>query len=200
MPEWTTTTKQDTTIQFCIIGGNPPAVIRCVEICFDLSWQVYIFDQQLLKTNTIIKELPSTICSERCLQQVLSTIHKANLCPGSAEDHFVQLLENWGGKRYNQSGEMIAFIDNRQGYMRTVRTANCELICYEKLQRCPYCSKYRTNLSVEKSRQKRKSTSFTSHDSHVNYCFLTAEQKDERLRSLEFLLLYFISLINTFSC
>ena len=90
------------TIQFCIIGGNPPAVIRCVEICFDLSWQAYIFGQQLLKTNTIIKELPSTICSEKCLQQVLSTIHKANLCPGSAEDHFVQLLE---------TGEVKGIID-----------------------------------------------------------------------------------------
>ena len=38
MPEWTTTIKQDTTIQFCVMGDNPPAVICCVKVCFDLSW------------------------------------------------------------------------------------------------------------------------------------------------------------------
>ena len=186
MPEWTTTIKQDTTIQFCIMGDNPPAVIRCVEICFDLSWQAYIFGQQLSKTNTIIKELPSTIFSESCLNKVLSSIMKANLCPGSPEDHFVQLLEHCtGGKRYNRSGEMIAYIQNRQGYLKTVRTANCEMICHQKSQRCPCCSKYRANLFVERSRHNKVSVEATSHDSHVNYCFLTMEQKDERLRSLE---------------
>ena len=84
-----------------------------------------------------MKELPSTTFSKSCLDQVLSSIMKANLCPGSMEDHFVQLLENCTeGKRYNQSGEMIAYIHNRQGYLKTVRTANCELICHQKSQRC----------------------------------------------------------------
>ena len=51
--------------------------------------------------------------------QVLSSIMKANLCPGSPKDHFVQLLENCtGGKRYNRSGEMIAYIQNRQGCLK----------------------------------------------------------------------------------
>ena len=47
MPEWTTTIKQGTTIQLCIMGDNPSAVICCVEIYFDLSWQAYTFGQQL---------------------------------------------------------------------------------------------------------------------------------------------------------
>ena len=144
------------------------------------------FGQQILQTNAIIREQPSTIDSERCLQQVLSIIHKAKLCPGSTEDHFVQLLEKWGDKKYNQSGELIAFIDNKLGHSRTVRTANCELICCQHLQHCTCCSKYQTNLSVQRSRQKKNmSTSYTIHSSHVNYRFLTEDQKDERLRSLE---------------
>ena len=149
VPGWTTTIKQDTTIQFCIMGDNPPTVIRCVEVCLDLSWQAYVFGQQLVKTTTVIKELPTTIYSEGCLHQVLSVIQKANTCPGNPEDHFVRLLENcMGGKKYSRAGVMKAFIDNRQGYTRTVRTADCELICYQQSQRCPCCSKYRNNCDL----------------------------------------------------
>ena len=83
---------------------------------------------------------------------------KANLCPDSPQDHFVQLLEHCaGGKRYNRSGEMIVYIHNRQGYLKTVKTANCEMICHQKSQHCPCCSKYRANLFVERSRQKSTS-------------------------------------------
>ena len=108
---------------------------------------------------------------------------KADLCPGSPEH---QSPENCTrGKRYNRSGELISYIHNRQGYLKTVRTANCELICHQKSQRCPCCSKYQTNLFIERSRHKKVPVEATSHDSHVNYCFLTVEQKDECLRSLE---------------
>ena len=51
----------------------------------------------------------------------------------------------------------------------------------------PCCSKFRTQLFLDKSRERKKNAKYyTSHDSHVNYRFLTGAQKDERLRNLEY--------------
>ena len=64
-----------------------------------------------------------------------------------------------------------------------------EMICFphaSSFQRCPHCSKYRSQLFVERSRESKKSkVNRTKHDSHVNYQCLNSTEKDERMRSLE---------------
>ena len=64
----------------CIID-NPPMIICSVEVSSDLSWQVYIFGYK--QSSALIKELPLTIHNISSLEQILSTIHKAHLCPGN---------------------------------------------------------------------------------------------------------------------
>jgi len=187
--EWTIVSTETDTVQFCIIGSNPPVVMRSVCVTRDLSWHAFIFGQKLSSSNAVIQGLPVSLISKISLQQVLNRIQKAHLCPGSPEDHFVKMLADRGGKRYNtHSGELIAFIDKKSEHARTtVRTNDCELICHQSVQRCLSCSKYRTRLHIDKYRERNKTETahYTSHDSHVNYCCLSSEQKDERMRNLE---------------
>ena len=92
------------------------------------------------------------------------------------------------------SSETSAFIDDREeivlgqkSYAKTVRRSDCALICSRNsssLRRCPSCSKYRSQLFVERSREAKKSANRTSHDSHVNFRCLNPSEKDERMRNL----------------
>ena len=185
-PEWTMVdAKNENSMQLCIIQDNPPVVSHSVKISSDLTWAAYIFGQRVKEGNSIIQGLPFFIHNDVCFLQILSAIFKARICPGSTEDDLIELFEKRGSTRYCKSGGMVAFIENRQGCLKAIRTTNCELICCQSLQRCACCRKYRTQLFVERSRLKKNSAHYTSHDSHVNYRFLTDAQKDERLKSLQ---------------
>ena len=157
-PEWAiVNTKKENFIQLCIIKDNPPVVSHSVKILSDLNWAAYIFGQRVTESNPIIQRLPASIHNENCFLQILSVICKARICPGSTEDDLIELFEKRGrSTRYSHSGEIVAFIDNRQGCLKTIRTANCELICCQSLQRCFCCRKYRNQLFVERSRLKKK--------------------------------------------
>ena len=77
---------------------------------------------------------------------------------------------------------------DEKSYATTVRRSDCRLICSRNsssLQRCPSCSKYRSQLFVERSREAKKTVNRTNHDSNVPYGCLTPSEKDERMRNLE---------------
>lgn len=194
-PGWTLSgSEQEATLQFCILKFDPPTVVRSVTVTSDLTWYAHVLGKVVLRTNPIIQSLPAKVSSESTLQHTLLAVQSAHLCPGNPEEHFVQLLERKGGKACDRSGEKSAYIDDREeivlgdkSYTKTVRRSDCGLVCPRNsstLQRCPSCSKYRPQLFVERSREAKKSSNRTSHDSHVNFRCLNPTEKDERMRNL----------------
>ena len=194
-PGWTLSgTEQEDTLQFCILRFDPPTVVHSVTVSSDLTWYAHVLGKVVLRPNVVIQSLPAKVSSESVLRQILMTVQSAQLCPGNPEEHFVQLLERKGGKTCGRAGETSAFIDDREeivlgqkSYAKTVRRSDCALICSRNsssLRRCPSCSKYRSQLFVERSREAKKSANRTSHDSHVNFRCLNPSEKDERMRNL----------------
>ena len=83
---------------------------------------------------------------------------------------------------------VVARVDPKFG--STIRHANCELLMSaddEQQIRCCHCRTYRKSLHSMLSRHNSatsSSTSRLSHDSHVNYRFLSPSEKDARLQNL----------------
>ena len=180
LPGWTLSkTEQEDTVQFCILRSDPPTVVRSVTVSADLTWYAHVLGRVVPRANVVIQSLPAKVSSNSSLLHVLLTIQLARLCPGNPEEDFVQLLERKGGQARGRSGDMSAFVDDKEeivlgekSYPKTVRRCDCGLICpcnSSSLQRCPSCSKYRSQLFVERSREAKKSVNRTNHDSHVPY-------------------------------
>ena len=68
-PEWTIINGELDRVQLCILGSNPPVVIRSVAIAKDLTWKAYVFGQKIPSSNPVIQVLPVTITSKASLQQ-----------------------------------------------------------------------------------------------------------------------------------
>ena len=194
-PGWTISqTEQEDTLQFCILRFDPPTVVRSVTVSSDLTWYAHVLGKVILRTNVVIQSLPAKASSVSVLRHILLTVQLAQLCPGNPEEHFVQLLQRKGGKACGRSGETSAYIDDREeivlgekNYTKTVRRSDCGLVGpsgSSSLRRCPSCTKYRSQLFVERSREAKKNDNRTSHDSHVNFRCLNPTEKDERMRNL----------------
>ena len=195
-PGWTLArTEKEDTIQFCIMRSDPPTVVRSLTVSADLTWYAHILGGVVPRSNAVIQSLPAKANSESSLLHILSTVQSARVCPGNPEEQFVRLLERKGGKACGRSGDICAYVDDKEeivvdekSYATTVRRSDCGLICSRNsssLQRCPSCSKYRLQLFVERSREAKKSVNRTNHDSNVPYGCLTPSEKDERMRNLE---------------
>ena len=165
-PGWTLSQTEQDTIQFCILRSDPPAVVRSVTVSADLTWYAHVLGRVVPRTNAVIQSLQGRVISSSCLVHILSTVQAARLCAGNPEEHFVEVLERKGGKACDRSGDTSAFIDDKEeivvgdkSYPRTVRRSDCDLICHcntSCVQRCPSCSKYRSQLFVERSRGKEE--------------------------------------------
>lgn len=190
-PGWTLSrTEKEDAVQFCILGSDPPTVVRSVTVSADLTWYAHILGKVVPRANVVIQSLPAKANSKSSLLHILLAIQLARLCPGNPEEQFVRLLERKGGKACGRSGDITAFVDDKEeivvgemSYPKTVRRCDCGLICprnSSSLQRCPSCSKYRSQLFVERSREAKKSINRTNHDSHVSQCEESSRGKAEK--------------------
>ncbi|SMN02106.1 hypothetical protein SPONN_484 [uncultured Candidatus Thioglobus sp.] len=87
----------------------------------------------------------------------------------------------------NSDTEIVAYSDETTLPFPTIRHNKCELLVQNGRKRCQDCSYYRHCLRSMLS-QKKTANSMTSSrvdpSSHVNYRFLTDEEKDTRLHHL----------------
>ena len=182
----------DDSAVFCVHSSGtadptrPPTVVRSVTIHSDLNWHAHVLGKVVPRVNDTIQSLPSTITDTKKLSHVLQTVQSAAICIGNPETQFVELLERKGGKSTDRDGSPNAFIDSQCSLgdsIKTVRKQSCHLLC--RHQRCPECNKYRRQLQVERTRERKRSVSSrTRHDSHCTYRSLDSSEKEARLRNL----------------
>ena len=192
---WTLSeSQQDGSLLYCMLRSDPPMVIRSVTVSSDLHGYAHVLNKVVPRSNSVIQTLPVKVSSaESSPLQILKAIQSAKLCPGNPEEQFVHLFEQ---KLCIRSSYNSAYLDNKgeivvgnTKYHKTVRKSDCEMICSphtSSFQHSPHCSKFHSQLFVERNRESKKSKVIrTKHDSHVNYRCLTSSEKDERMRHLE---------------
>ena len=106
--------EQEETVQFCMLRSDALTVVRSITVSADLTWYAHVLGKVVPRANVVIQSLQANVSSESFLQHVLLTIQSARLCPGNPEEHFVQLLERKGGKVYSRSGNVRAFVDDKE--------------------------------------------------------------------------------------
>lgn len=191
--EWVVV-PSDNAIQICKMKTFPmsaPVVERSVTIHVDMSWHAYATGKLLTRANCqLLRRFPDKISEVKCLNDILKTVQTASLCPGNPDSDFVELFKC----RSKSTSQAVAFtteVVNTDGTVspETIRHSDCDLLCAPKgkfPQRCQKCSGYRNNLRVMKCRSQNSSIEKrVAHDSHVNICFLSDDEKTQRLRNVQ---------------
>ena len=100
-------------------------IASTINIAENGSFTVFFNGQMISATNSILSALPKHICSTATLQEIISAIDKAVLCPGNPEENFVDVCK----RRPNAQicgergiGDIVGYLDKRnaQGIIITV--------------------------------------------------------------------------------
>ena len=196
--EWVSQSTSDNTIQLCKISlteFHGSVVTHTVTIYNDLSWSAFVHGHQLNINDLSAQfQVPKKI-DAHSLNLFLAKLDECTVCPGHPDEHFVEMLENRGGKitaRHNDG--IVAALDNYAPvilngklYHQTVRSTSCRVIC--KGVKCDRCVSYRNSLRKSYHRWSAKtqtSPSYrTSTSSSVNFSLLTTSEKNQRYAKLK---------------
>ena len=159
----------------------------------DFSWRVHAYGKIVPQNSAILSIYSPALQSPDIMKNLIERLHRAKLCPGNPDEHFVTLCEKKGGTIDGNRGP-VAYIDkvpvmgsDGQNYPCTVRRVECELLCQRSSDnpaRCQYCQSHRPVLRKAISRNSNSSAS-TAASSHTNYIHLTPAEKNERMRNLQ---------------
>ena len=77
-----------------------------------MSWHVHIVGRLLtLDGSSVLKALPDHIKGMDSLNEVLSCISQATLCPGNPDADFIELIDRSGGSFHSRKGNLVASLD-----------------------------------------------------------------------------------------
>ena len=120
----------------------------------------------------------SSVDSFLALKNKLQTYKK---CIGNPDDQFVSLCKERNGKFLSLKKEVVAFLDNTDAHVVTVRHSLCEQLVDESSSRCIVCQSYRANLRAMHSRGKKYHGTVNAK---TNDRFLQTPQRKARMQSL----------------
>ena len=191
------------------VSGQTVKVTHCIIMSAELSWKVYVHDQEVCKEKcSVLSGISSNLKNEDDVRKLVNLVSTCNVCAGHPDDHLVEMLKAKHGKVHSKNGDTLARLDssssvclNGKTYMRTVRSSSCQVLSRGK--KCPSCVSYRAQLRAMYHRwkkikclspSKRASTSSRTPFTHLRtperqkrYSLLrvrtvSAERKLKRLR------------------
>ena len=190
---WTLSTSSDEMLKVVHIKQrkkNPmkdPLITKSITVRRDRTWALRVHDKVIQHFDG--KELEiltkhAEINSSGEFFEILYTVDSAKVCLGNPD-----FDETTKSKDIINSNRETNFEVESNGkiFDRTIRSTKCHLLIGGRYDRCIECSKHRSYLRVLKSRQSKQSDSNKHHtesNSHVNYRYLSSEEKTERLKTL----------------
>lgn len=160
----------------------PLRITHCLKVDRDLSWSLYV-NQHHVDTSKCgaLKSFPKTLNAGR-LSQLLTKLDGLSVCAGQSDVHFVKMVAAKKGKIVSPDGKVAAYVDD-DSYTKTVRTADCELICPSA--KCESCKAYRANLrSIYNRWSKQRGFDGSDTSSHTNDRYLNTPEKKAKMDSL----------------
>jgi hypothetical protein len=169
-----------------------PLITKSITVHRDRTWTLRVhdkviqhFDGKELEILTKHKEINTS--GE--FFEILYTVDAAKVCLGNPDfEETTKSKDTVCIDTINSNRETNFEVEsNGKIFDNTIRSTNCHLLIAGRYDRCGECSKHRSYLRVLKSRQSKQSESnkhYTESNSHVNYRYLSSEEKTERLKSL----------------
>ncbi|CAB3994725.1 Hypothetical predicted protein [Paramuricea clavata] len=156
-----------------------PMISKSITVNNNTSWSLKVLDRIFTNFDTpgceSLKKFKN-IRTKDDLLGLVNVVHSSTICCGNPDIDV----------RHKQSREMSFEVEMQDGscYNSTIRSDQCSLLTRKK-DRCNECVKQRNYLRVIKSRQAKADTNQrTVVDSHVNYRYLSPEEKDEKIKNL----------------
>ena len=147
------------------------------------SWSLRVLDRVVTKFDSPgcarLKKFQNLRTKDELLELV-NVVDSSTICCGNPD------IDVQTGNQTAISRETRFEVKKQDGsiYNSTIRSDKCLLLTSEK-DRCHECVKQRNYLRVMKSRQAKANTNQrTAVDSHVNYRYLSSEEKDTKIKKL----------------
>ena len=111
------------------VSGQTVKVTHCIIMSAELSWKVYVHDQEVCKEKcSVLSGISSNLKNEDNVRKLFSlvSIIICNVCAGHPDDHLVEMLKAKHGKVHSKR-DTLARLDssssvclNGKTYMQTV--------------------------------------------------------------------------------
>ena len=173
---------------------GPTETPKCIAINADLTWACFIHGSRVPLSCDVIETFPDEL-EHQHLHPLLETVRLASVCTGNQDPEYTKMAEVRGGKFISTKNKVVAFLDNKaeiltpegEVFDKTVRSAECTLLCTNGQTRCCQCQKHRQTLRAIASYEKRKKSDHdrTAHNSKCNYRHLNKEELTQRLNKVQ---------------
>ena len=159
----------------------PVKITHCLKVDREL-WSLYV-NQHHVGTSKCgaLRSFPKTLTAER-LSRLLIKLDGLSICAGQSDTHFVKMVAAKKAKIVSPDGKVAAYVDDDSN-AKTVRTADCELICPS--EKCESCKAYRANVrSIYNRWSKQCGFDVSDTSSHTNDRYLNTPEKKAKIDGL----------------
>lgn len=160
----------------------PLKITHCLKVDRELSWSLYVNQHHVDPSKCgALTSFPKALNAES-LSRLLTKLDGLSICAGQSDIHFVKMVAAKKGKILSPNGKIAAYVDD-DSYTKTVRTADCELICPST--KCESCKSYRANLrSIYNRWSKQRGFNGSDTSSHTNDRYLNTPEKRAKMDGL----------------
>ena len=143
-----------------------------------MTWAVFIHGNRLdCVTNSPLSSVQYQLDASS-LQQLLSTLESASVCPRNPDKHFLTMAATREGQFASSSGDGKAHVEkeffNGDSYHQTTPTSSCSLLV--KQGQCSVCKAYRSQLLAMYSRWSKRAV---TPQKYANNRYLNTPQKQK---------------------
>ena len=188
-------------------------IVFNLKITYNFSWSLHYFGEAIDTSKcTLFKDIPLILNDAAMIKSVLDKINSSKVCVGNPDTKFDALVKLRQGFFKDQSGALINYMhvytytyvyigskviastESRFQSYSTIRHVTCEVLLPGMIlnRSCAACVKYRKSLNTMLSRHNQqlekpetKTSGRISINSHANYRYLSSDEKNIRLHSLQ---------------